>query len=416
MTDEKQKDESGELGKPDEPSESTPETVPESSPEPAAESEPPAAGAGSAAETADAAKPAPRPSRLPLLLGAAALPVSIVAVLAAAWLWLSERGPDELATANRDNLETLSGRLDETRDALTGNERQLSSLRSEGRETTERLDDLERSLDESLRPLESVPGRLSSLEASLAALQGISSGVRDTWLLAEAEYYMEIANAQLELAGNPGLAQIALELADERVAKVAKPGLTDVRRALADELRALKALEAPDVEGAALTLASLADAVDSLPLANDVVPPDERDTTPDEELSGFDRAMASLRNAMSDVVSVRRADEALKPLLPPEQTYFLRSNLVLQLQVARLALLKGEQTIFEQSLSDAAGWIEKYFDTDQKPVSSALETIAELEESQTRVARPDISRSLTLLREFLAREANERRTDTGQQQ
>lgn len=413
MTDEKQKDTSGE---PDEPAEPSPETAPESSGEAAAEPEPAAAGAGTTGDTADRPQTVPRPSRLPLSVAAVALLVSIVAVLAVTWLWVSERGPDELATANRDNLETLSGRLDETQDTLTDTEQRLSSLRSQDQETADRIDDVERTLDESLRPLESVPGRLSSLEASLAALQGISSGVRDTWLLAEAEYYMEIANAQLELAGNPGLAQIALELADERVTKVAKPGLTDVRRALADELRTLKALDAPDVEGAALTLASLADAVESLPLDSDVVPPAERDATPDEELTGFDRAMASLRNAMSDVVTVRRADESLRPLLPPEQTYFLRSNLVLQLQAARLALLKGERTIFQQSLEDAAGWIEEYFDTDRKPVSSALETIAELQESQTSVARPDISRSLTLLRQFMAREADQRRTGTGQQQ
>ena len=39
-----------------------------------------------------------------------------------------------------------------------------------------------------------------------------------------------------------------------------------------------------------------------------------------------------------------RADEAMRPLIAPEAQYFLRANLALQLQAARLALLRGEET------------------------------------------------------------------------
>ncbi|HZW59695.1 MAG TPA: uroporphyrinogen-III C-methyltransferase, partial [Woeseiaceae bacterium] len=209
---------------------------------------------------------------------------------------------------------------------------------------------------------------------------------------------------------------IALELADERIAQIASPGLTDVRRALRDELRELEALDIPDIEGAALTLSSLADTVGSLPLKNDVLPPAQRDVEVDEQLSGMQRALQSLKNAMSDVVSVRRTEQPLKPLLPPDAAYFLRSNLTLQLQAARLALLRGEQALFEQSLDDAAKWIDEYFDTARTPVASALDTIAELRASQTSPPRVDISRSLKLLRRFMALEAQERKAGTGQPQ
>lgn len=357
-----------------------------------------------------------RPSRMPLVLSLGALLVAVIAAMAAGWTWISERGPDELTVANRASLDRLGDSVDGTSEALRRSERQLSSLEQRDEELATGIEDVRQTLDDELRPLGSVPGRLSGLEASLAALQGISSGVRDTWLLAEAEYYMEIANAQLQLAGNPELAKIALELADERIAKIANPRLTDVRRALADELRAIEALDAPDIEGAAVMLASLASAVDSLPLANDVVPPGQRDVRVDEELSGMDRALASLKNAMSDVVSVRRTDQPIRPLLPPDAAYFLRSNLTLQLQAARLALLRGEQTIYEQSLDDAAAWIGEYYDTERTPVASALETVNELRQSQTTMTRIDISRSLTLLRRYLALEADEREASAGPQQ
>ncbi|MEX2260116.1 MAG: uroporphyrinogen-III C-methyltransferase, partial [Woeseia sp.] len=203
---------------------------------------------------------------------------------------------------------------------------------------------------------------------------------------------------------------------DERIAKLAAPGLTDVRQALANELRALESLETPDIEGAALTLASLAGTVESLPLREGIVPPGQQPVDVADELSGMERALASLKSAMSDVVSVRRTDQPLRPMLPPDAVYFLRTNLKLQLQAARLALLQNEQALFEQSLDDAADWLQEYFDPETTPVSSTLETINELKASRFSLMRIDISRSLTLLRRYVALQASERDVATGAEQ
>ena len=261
---------------------------------------------------------------------------------------------------------------------------------------------IERRFGDQLRQIESLPGRMSAIEGSVSSLQGISTGARNAWLLAEAEYYMQIANAQLQLAGNPRLASLALGLADERLLQLANPALTDVRRALADELRALGAVNEPDIEGVTLTLASLAAVVDSLPLRQEIAMPGVDKAVVDPELTGTDRALESLRSAFEGIVSVRRADETLKPLIAPEAQYFLRANLALQLQAARLAMLRGEETIFQQSLDDAAAWLTEYYDAGSIPVQSALQTITGIRGSVFSVAVPDISESLSLLRQFNA--------------
>ena len=257
-------------------------------------------------------------------------------------------------------------------------------------------------LNDRLQQIESLHGRMSVLEGSVSSLQGISSGARDAWLLAEAEYYMQIANAQAQLAGNPQLATLALGLADERVLQLANPALTEVRRALSNELRALEAMVKPDTAGLTLTLASLATHVDALPLRQEIALPDEHETGVDPELTGTDRALASLRSAFDNVVSVRRTDETLKPLIAPEAQYFLRANLALQLQAARLAMLRGEETVFQQCLDDAAAWLAEYYDIASAPVQSALQTITDIRGSVFSVAVPDISESLRLLRQFNA--------------
>jgi uroporphyrin-3 C-methyltransferase len=260
---------------------------------------------------------------------------------------------------------------------------------------------MERRLNERSQSLESLPGRVGNLEGSVASLRGISTGARDAWLLAEAEYYMQIANAQLQLAGNPHLASLALSFADERLLQLADPALMDVRRVLSDELRAVEGMERPDIEGVTLTLASLAGVVDSLPMRVEVETLQSGAVEVDPELSGMDRALASLKRAVGDVVSVRRTDEAAAPLTAPDAVYFLRANLALQLQAARLALLRTEKEIFEASLDDASDWLNRYYDTESAPVQSALETISEIRNGMFSVAPPDISESLRLLRQHV---------------
>jgi len=74
--------------------------------------------------------------------------------------------------------------------------------------------------------------------------------------------------------------------------------------------------------------------------------------------------------------------------------------LTLQLQSARLALLRGEQAVFQQSLDDAASWLETYFNAESAQVNGALQTVAEIREGLFDVSTPDISESLRLLRQY----------------
>ena len=255
-------------------------------------------------------------------------------------------------------------------------------------------------LDERVRALNALPARMSTLESSVASLAGISEGARDAWLIAEAEYYMQIANAQLQLANKPELAALALRMADERVIQMSNPALIDVRRAIADELTALDGMEKPDIAGATMTLASLARVVESLPLSGAATAPDEEQQATDDEQSGLSRAWASVKNAMSGLVKVTPPDQDKLELLSPDAELFLRSNLALQLQSARLALLRGEQAIFEQSIDDASALMSQYFQAESAQVASARETLVELRGSVFASASPDISESLRLLRQF----------------
>ncbi|MEO0631602.1 MAG: uroporphyrinogen-III C-methyltransferase, partial [Planctomycetota bacterium] len=369
-------------------------------------------------------------------LGLIATGVILIAVVAGA-LWLKQRGEAPATTpganeAPAQQADTASATtptattatvaqstpesiipaatqadIDNLRDALRRMQAELEASRSEVGTLSEAVRDQERenarltaSIDERVDLLDSLPGRVLNLEQGVETLQGISAGSRDAWLLAEAEYYMQIANAQVQLANNPSLAARALQLADARVRELANPSYTPVRRAIAEEIATLTATEDVDIEGITLSLGSLAAMVPTLPLVNEIsVPEADGDGDVDiDTLSGWQRARAATSQAMSGMFRVRRSDERVEAMLSPEAEYFLRLNLQLQLQAARLSLLLGDAAGFRQSLDDAGGWLGEYFDTDNPSVANALALLEQTSDSTIVTARPDVSGSLTLLR------------------
>ncbi|NIA27865.1 MAG: hypothetical protein GWP02_07385 [Desulfobulbaceae bacterium] len=329
-----------------------------------------------------------------------ALLLSLVASVGIGYMvvqdWRAQRAADESSSS----LVDLSNRMASSSDSLSTLDKGIAELAEADAMTSAELETMRQDVDARLQLLDSLPSRLSNLENSMASLQGISAGARNTWLVAEAVYYMQIANAQLQLAGNPQLATLALGMADERITQLTDPALTDVRRAISDELAALEIMDKPDIEGITLTLASLARVVDSLPLRQMIESEAGDDAEIDPDLSGVDRAWASVKGAVSGLVKVTGPDQTAIPLLTPDAVYFLRTNLTLQLQAARLALLRGEQAVFRQSLDDAAAWLEQYFDADSAQVGSALETLDEIRGDMFAITTPDISQSLRLLRQY----------------
>lgn len=315
--------------------------------------------------------------------------------------WRAEQEIDLTAGNVEASLSNLSGRINATNDALAETTAQFEALSQADASVAGRIDavQLEQSdINERLRLLNSLPIRISNTEAALATLQGVSAGARDNWLLGEAEYYMQLANAQLQLAGNPDLAELALSMADDRVAQLANPALTNVRIALADEIAALAGMQTPDIEGITLQLASLARVIESLPLRPIERIEDAADETPEEEVGRLDRAWNSIKSATTGIIKHRTTDEEVMPLISPEAEYFLRTNLALQMQTARLALLRGEQQVYEASLNDAGLWLELYFDANSPQVAASLESIEELKGGMYAAESPDISESLRLLR------------------
>lgn len=326
--------------------------------------------------------------------------LSLLTVAGVGYLYLekfrAESGADQKGAA----VAALSNQIDKTTESLTELDTSVSDLAAAESRTNSMIMSLRNDLDDRAQLFDTLPPRMTSLERSVAALQGVSLDARNTYLIAEAEYYIQIANSQLQLAGNPYLASLALGQADDRLLQLADPALTDVRRAIADEIAALEVMDKPDIAGVSLTLASLARVVESLPLRQQAEAGSLSADESSEDASGAARAWRAVKGAASGLVKHTPPTDEKAPLLTPDAEPLIRSNLSLQLQAARLALLRSEQTIFEQSLDDADAWLDVYFDTASESVESARATLAEIRDEYSVSAPPDISGSLRLLRQY----------------
>ena len=100
-------------------------------------------------------------------------------------------------------------------------------------------------------------------------------------------------------------------------------------------------------------------------------------------------------------MSIQRTDAPVAPLLPPKERFFLRANLALELEAARLALLREQAALYRSSLDQARDWLTRYFDPEDAGVRAMLEAIDELQRVEVSPRLPDISGSLRLLRDHL---------------
>ncbi len=321
------------------------------------------------------------PGDVPPRRGGAGLMVALLALLlvlgAAGGGYYLQRQLQQQVTALPPAIERNSGRIDavEQRDIQLGDtlDAQRAALERQGQNLQEAVD---------------------ALRAQIGRDQ---SG----WVLAEAEYLMQVANHRLQLERDVTTATAALRIADSRLRDAGDPALIDVREQLAAEIAALEAVARPDLPGLALRIAGLSAQVDQLPLKGTYLPskftPDA-ETVPTEEGSGWRRVMGGIWSDLKRLVTVRRSDEAVRPMLAPEQQYFLRENLRLELEAARLALLRSDAVQLHSALQTAREWLVRYFDDRAAAVGSMRDALAAMAEVEVRPALPDISGSLKRLR------------------
>ena len=311
-----------------------------------------------------------------------------------------------------NSLQQSRSAVQETLDALKSrlatveqqdNSGTFSAIRSDISAVQSRLSDLQlgvgddHAVVEALQVLmKDISQRVGDIETSVAALSVRSETPGKSMDLAEVDYLLRLASERLVLFGDARSASRALGLADTHLEAMEDPLYLSVRRRISEARQALQELPAPDLVAASSQIAALQAVIPELPFPGEIVI-EEAAGVEDTDVGFWQR----IKNAIKPLVTVRRrVNEDLE--LSLEDKDYLRQGLWLQLEAARLALMRNDATAWNLSLQGARDSIDNRFAAGSKPVTAALQGIEQLQGIELAGETPDISapwRQLQLLRE-----------------
>ena len=141
--------------------------------------------------------------------------------------------------------------------------------------------------------------------------------LRNDWLMAEAEYLVQVANHRLLLEKDVATASVALKAADARLAEVADPALLKIRKILAKDLQILNNIPTIDLAGLSVSLSAMSNDIPNLPLNTPDPKTHKLNTTEKTQASSEVKSIKDLPAAIwKDIKSLVVIRNHQKPLEP----------------------------------------------------------------------------------------------------
>lgn len=392
-----------------------------------------------------------KPSKAPIIIAVLALILAFGAVIAAVWIWMwstarvheselaatrfaqqatdvGKRGErnesriDGFETAvidMRSNVQNMALKVEDTNNDVTRFQADVEAARADLKAGNAQLTELvEASNKESAAARE----RMVVLEKNLKQLRAHIGDSRGQWMVAEVEYLLIVAGQRLDLLGDTATALVALEEADKRLEQLADPAYLPVRRALNNEIKALEAYQAPKVAKAALVLSSLANNAHQYKakgegniadLAKREIKPEGEEPAPkaktEEDSDNEPGWIDAIGEELSGLYQVSYYNtEGYEPPLTADRSYFLKQNLQIKLDAAKLALLRDNPAMYIDALDQASLWVAEHFDAEDPNVKQLRADLLLLKQSPIQAELPTISGSYDVLKRVKASIATQR--------
>lgn len=291
---------------------------------------------------------------------------------------------------------------------VSGMQQQLARQSAEAGSQSVEARTLARRADETARAnatqLAALQTRVADMAAYRAQLEDLVQNLalaRDENLAVELETALRIAQDQTQLTGSVEPLLAALRTAEQRLARSLDPRLAPVARAVARDLERVKTAAIADTAGLLARIDQLMRQVDDLPAANAVgserASQPARETGVQPSASWWGRQWQALLDEAAGLVRVSRIERPEASMLSPGQVFFVRENLKLRLQGARLALLARQYEAARADLAAAASLIGAWFDPASRRTQAAA-TLLQNIQGQTKTAHlPRVSETLQAL-------------------
>lgn len=224
--------------------------------------------------------------------------------------------------------------------------------------------------------------------------------INEDYALAEIEHLLIIASYNLKLDHNVATALSAMEAANARLTGLTDPAVISVREQLVADMNELKSLNQADLSGMALFLSDLIGRVDDLSLKDNVVIEKQEIVVQqnDEPVKGIKHFFALVFKELKSLIVITRDKDVGKARLLPDEVYFLKANLKLELANARFAVFNRDTENLRASINHLQGWLENYFDLSDAGVRNIYDSLSSMKKIELGFPELDISSSLESVR------------------
>lgn len=327
--------------------------------------------------------------------------LSLIAMAGAGFTWYQTQVEQVRQESTLSvGVSEIGGQISRLGDAMTRLQNDQADVVGKSQLTTELLQ-LKTELQNQDQQLLAQQSQLQSAFSTIA--EDLKKGVRD-YAIEEVSQLLRLANNSLVFSGDIDSAERALSLADNQLKGLNDPRFGPVRVLINEELTELRNTQRLDVAQLSASLAGVAELVPSLPLENE---PESYSSEADAEAVDTDMSFSGqLRQVWKDIlgaVTIQRVDQPPKPLLAPEQRYFLNQNIQLALAKAELAALQKSPSVYQRSIDSATTWLRDYFDLSDPQVGEVLAQLDALRKQKIQTQVPDISRSYQALQSVIGR-------------
>ena len=227
--------------------------------------------------------------------------------------------------------------------------------------------------------------------------------INEDYALVEVEHLLIIARYNIQLGNDMGTALSAMEAASARLNGLLDPMSSSVRDQLTADMNKLRSLRQPDLGGLGLSLSDLISRVDQLPLQEyAAVEKLETSSEQNEDKSkGIKNFFTLVLNEVKKLVVITRDSELSQTRLLPDQIYFLRSNLKIELANARFAVFNRDTNNFHISIRRVEVWLNEYFDLSDASSKNIYDSLMKMKNLELEILRIDISSSLESVRALM---------------
>lgn len=350
-------------------------------------------------------------------LAALAILLAFVAVVLSTWAWWEGReGQADPGSNVRDRLDAMQHAVDsQAQDLVALGERleaapdggdsvdaaALRRLEAEQRSSVQALRqelEIQQSHSRALQQaIEALQARLMTAETSLAAKAPVQREGPGQLDLAGVGYLLRLAPERLALYHDVQSADDALAAADAQLAAMDNPMYIGLRQHIARARQALAEAELPNpvelsarLDAVQARLAGLGFSSEAAPRGDDASAGDTL-SDPQSDPQADPGWWGRLRASLAGLVTVRRSTTGAESRLTLDDKDLLRQGLWLQIEGARLALMRHDQQAWDAALNRAGDVLDQWFDASSSDFQAARDEIAALSQVSVAPELPDIS-------------------------